>query len=351
MDCLEMKNNNYAKYILSIILFSMVIILSGCNTDPTDNSMNENVLLNNVSPSENSNTNNELPVTENAVNNELNDKIIVGHTDTDVSKIPSCWIEKSKRELRIAYAHTSHGSQISSGMEALQKYNNIYSYNSAGDNGALHFEDYYGGYNGAADLSAGETTWYQATRKFLDDNKNQDINVIMWSWCSIAGHDIEQNYISNMKKLIAEYGKGSKNHPTPVKFVLMTGHAEGQGINDASDSRNKLIREFCNELDNCILFDFADIENYDPDGNYYLDKRITDNLQYDCKSPYNTGSQDCNWAEEYLDKHPNSVNSKLSNMISGCAHSQSLTCALKGQAAWSLWARMVGWNGKDQTCE
>ena len=58
--------------------------------------------------------------------------------------------------------------------------------------------DYFG------DLSAGEDTWPQTTRDFLDDPANQDINVIMWSWCQILGHDGDQDpgYTSKMEGLI-----------------------------------------------------------------------------------------------------------------------------------------------------
>ncbi|MGV8141672.1 MAG: hypothetical protein ACP5NW_04505 [Candidatus Woesearchaeota archaeon] len=330
------------KLIIIIISIISLMVLSGCDAE-------KNTLISeDTTITQTQQTNNEYD----ANNNKDNGKIIIDHTDTDINDIPECWIEEAKSELKIAYAHTSHGSQIISGMEAIQEYDRLYSWNSEGKDDALHLEDYYGGYNGAADLSAGETTWYQATKKFLDDKNNQDINVIVWSWCSIAGHDIEKNYIDNMKKLIAEYGSGSRTHPTPVRFVLMTGHAEGGGIDDASDSRNKLIREFCNGLEDCVLFDFSDIENYDPDGTYYLDKRLTDNLDYDCRSPYTSGERDCNWAEEYLKENQNSMNAQISKNVGGCAHSQALTCTLKGQAAWHLWARLAGWNGdSDHKCQ
>ena len=45
--------------------------------------------------------------------------IIVDHTCTDLDIIPAEWIERAKKEIRITYGHTSHGSQIISGMEQL----------------------------------------------------------------------------------------------------------------------------------------------------------------------------------------------------------------------------------------
>ncbi len=69
----------------------------------------------------------------------------------------------------------------------------------------------------------------------------------------------------------------------------MTGHAEGQSENLYDDPQangdghvhynNELIRQHCIDNDR-ILFDFADIEAYDPDGNYFWDQTMYDNLAY-----------------------------------------------------------------------
>ncbi|RUM37569.1 MAG: hypothetical protein DSY58_03640 [Desulfobulbus sp.] len=294
--------------------------------------------------------------------------ILIDHTSTDLSAIPSQLISKAKSDLHIAYNHTSHGSQIVSGMNALEAFpdfNELYSWNdnSQGTSSALSLDDQ--GIPGVLDLSRGDTDndhdgisqWAEDTYDFLDSPNNYHINVIMWSWCSIAGHNI-QHYLDSMEWLISQFGKGG-SHPRaalhPVQFVFMTGHAEGGGEGDASDSRNELIRAHC-AAHGRILFDFADIENYDPDNNYYLNRHVNDALYYDSDS---NGSRDANWAQEYLTKHDDNELDRLTtgtnvlgyNGCAACAHSEGpshlarLNCVLKGRAAWYLFARLAGWQG------
>ena len=52
--------------------------------------------------------------------------IIIDHTCTDLSQIPDYWIEQAKA-LTLHYAHTSHGSQINSGILALEQRDSDYS--------------------------------------------------------------------------------------------------------------------------------------------------------------------------------------------------------------------------------
>jgi hypothetical protein len=54
------------------------------------------------------------------------DGIIIDHTCTDLSQIPDCWLEQAK-SLTLHYAHTSHGSQVTSGISNLESQNAIYS--------------------------------------------------------------------------------------------------------------------------------------------------------------------------------------------------------------------------------
>ncbi|MCK4852908.1 MAG: hypothetical protein KAT31_01570, partial [Bacteroidales bacterium] len=162
--------------------------------------------------------------------------IFIGHDHAhleDLKNIPIAWINQAKNDLHIAYWRTSHGSQILSGMNVLDAFmggDGIYTREAEKIAGTLYLEAHFG------DLSAQEDTWPQITRDYLDAPENQDVNVIMWAWCQIQGHDGDKDpgYCSKMEGLIAEYGPGgtkilSEERTVPVHFVFMTGHVNGQG--------------------------------------------------------------------------------------------------------------------------
>jgi hypothetical protein len=263
---------------------------------------------------------------------------------------PDYWIEQAKSQLHIAYQHTSHGSQLVTGMDALERFPAFGSKYGWSDDGSLGLDlDDYGIPAACQDLSTGDyideygvTPWVTGTRNLLDNPANNHINVVVWSWCSINGHNI-QRYLDNMEILVSEYSEGGSKPRAvehPVVFVFMTGHAEGQGEGGFIYAANQQIRQHCTAHDR-VLFDFADIESYDPDGNYYYDLPMWDDLGY---NPGRTN----NWGYEWCDAHVGSELEQLTtgNDVSGysgcgsCAHcgeaaqKNTINCVLKGRGCW-----------------
>jgi hypothetical protein len=137
--------------------------------------------------------------------------------------------------------------------------------------------------------------------------------MVMWSWCGGCSDNTEEGiniYLNAMNGLEQDY--------PGVTFIYMTGHLDGGGPEGNLYLRNNQIRDYCNNNDK-ILFDFADIESYDPDGIYYPD-----------------ASDACEWCYDWCAIYP--------CPDCGCAHSHCFNCYLKGKAWWWMMARIWGWN-------
>ena len=175
--------------------------------------------------------------------------------------------------------------------------------------------------------------WVDNTRNYLDDPSHSDVNVIIWSWCGqvdnkYSAGTLDSEYLTPMAQLEADYPN--------VTFVYMTGHVD---IYDDADNKaaNEMIRDFCN-ANKKVLYDFADIECYDPDGTHY--EYVHDNCNY-YDAPLPGGTQLGNWATEWQNSHTVTVDW----YDCGAAHSVSINANQKAYAAWWLWARLGGWEG------
>ena len=254
--------------------------------------------------------------------------MIIDHTSINLNSIPSEFISAAKKNLHIAYGHTSHGSQITDGMTGLVGFKGTaYSWNNGGTGGALDLHDY----AMSGDLGAPDrTTWAALTRTYLA--ANADVNVIIWSWCGQVSTSTEAD-ITTYLNLMAALENDFKN----VKFVYMTGHLDGTGLTGTLHLRNEQIRTYC-KSNKKILFDFADIECYNPDGVYFGAKKPNDACDYDSDG---NGSPDSNWAIQWQNSHTQGKD--WYNCSS--AHSQPVNANQKAYAAWWLWARLAGWNG------
>jgi hypothetical protein len=249
--------------------------------------------------------------------------IVANHQCIHRNDIPFAWIEAAKTDLRIWYGHTSHGSQITTGMNNLHGYvGDLFGYNAAGSSGFLSYQEVYGDLGGTGDLG-----WEVMTREQLNDPAN-DRNVVMWSWCGgVSGNTVQgiNIYLNAMNQLELDF--------PDVQFVYMTGHRDIWA--DANlKARNQQIRDYC-IANNKILFDFADIESYDPSGTYY------EFANDDCGYYQGAGwGYLGNWATEFCGENPGSEYC----WDCYCAHSEAANCNMKGVAAWWMYAKMAGWN-------
>jgi hypothetical protein len=277
---------------------------------------------------------------------------IIDHLCTNLNSVPVQYISAAKADLHIAYGHTSHGSQLTSGMSDLDSFmggHGIYTFSDGGAGGALDLRE--GCFAGASDLGNPDfTAWEASTRTYL--TAHPEINVIIWSWCgqvSSASEAVISSYLNLMSSLEIDF-------PT-VQFVYMTGHLDGTGLTGNLHERNEQIRAYC-RTNHKWLYDFADIESYDPDGVYYLDRLTTDACSWDANGngivetqPDNPATLlvdetdptipingDRNWASEWQNAHPGQW------YACGAAHSVPLNANRKAFAAWWLWARLAGWN-------
>ncbi len=260
--------------------------------------------------------------------------IVIDHTCINLTDIPDQWITKAKDNLFIAYGHTSHGSQLTTGMDAIEAYysGGKYNWSHSGGTGELHLFEGAGYATGYLELDCGYSGWDIQTRIYLDDFP--DCNVMLWSWCGqVNSVNLQTHYFQPMAQLELDYPN--------VKFVYMTGHLEGLGPLGSVYHANQEIRDYC-VANNKTLFDFADIEKYSPDDDTnYQDHYADDACDYQIQ-----GGGTANWAINWLNNNTTHQLTNISNLCGSCAHSVSLNCVKKGIACWYLWARLAGWDGQ-----
>ncbi|MBN2213221.1 MAG: hypothetical protein JW723_03165 [Bacteroidales bacterium] len=281
-------------------------------------------------------------------------------SETMLRQIPVQYINAARNNLHVAYQHTSHGTHVSYGLYGLQDYKTgddvLFGItNNDPQPDKLDFRDYaMASYAetgvDAADLSRVESAFIQATRNYLDDPDNAEINVVMWSWCSIRGHDVAGTYLPGMQALIGEYGPGGSKIGTgegkkenAVTFIFMTGHAETN--NNVGDLKPKnqadTIIGYC-KAKGYFCLDYYGIDTHSMDGRYWEDAGDDGNSAAYGGNFYIDFQNDNQLGTHYYENK----SSPGGSATYGAHNSQHITANRKAYAMWYILARIAGWDGK-----
>jgi hypothetical protein len=244
---------------------------------------------------------------------------VINHTCVDLPSIPMEWIQAAQDDIKPHYAHTSHGEQLTVGLDLIDQELTGYGFevgigylpevpealcifDGQTEEGYVTPDLYWQGESGL-DL----------TREVLDSNP--DLNCSMWAWCtqldSYTEADVSE-YLSAMSQLETEY--------PGVTFVYMTGNAQAQGAEGYNRSlRNAQIRSYCAANDK-FLYDFEDLDSwwFNPSTNEWEHATAEwEGHTFPIENPHFNGDE--------------------------AAHTTYESCEQKGRATWWLVARLAGW--------
>lgn len=247
--------------------------------------------------------------------------LIVDHTCENLSQIPLFWIDSAQLLQKWHYAHTSHGSQLTTGLERIE--NNDPDYDIAiGYSNLPYVQDALCVFDGQETHTYITPEEYWRTKEGMDLtrdvlNNNPSINVSQWSWCcqmnSYSEEDV-QAYLDSISLLETEF--------PGVSFVYMTGNAQATGSGGYNRYlRNEQVRQYCQDNDKA-LFDFADLDAW----------------------WYNPDTQE--WEQNTYNYNGFDVPVEHSQFNGNQAgHTTYESCEQKGRAVWWLMAKLSGWEG------
>jgi hypothetical protein len=245
----------------------------------------------------------------------------IDHFCTYMAQIPGQWIDSVQENIRMHYAHTSHGGQLTTGLELLESDDSAFdvaigsSYLPDVPGALCVFDGQEGETYISPDLFWETHDGMDMTRDVLSDNPS--INVCMWCWCcqlDYYGQGEVQAYLDSMSVLETEY--------PAVTFVYMTGNAQNTGSEGYNRyQRNQQIRLYC-ENNGKILYDFADLDAW-----WYN----ASTSQWE----QNTYS----WSGSEIPVEHEQFNGDEAG------HTTFESCRQKGRAVWWMLALIDGWEG------
>ncbi|MDY6933312.1 MAG: hypothetical protein SVZ03_03720 [Spirochaetota bacterium] len=367
------------KGIVIITIIMSIFLFHSCSCGISTKNTNNINDTNNTSSNDNSND------TEHHDNsNSQSEAIIINHTCTKLTDIPAEYVAKVKEVLSVHYCGRSHACQIywpglrevdsngggnwdyyyPSNDTPLSNNSRLDLVHYIGSDPAIEPHEYFGG---SSDHPAWDSRPYPI-EIYLD--AHTDINVAGIEWCGElhltnqgANCNYVDGYIRAMSNLEERYNGANDRKITFVYFTTNTQYRDDDtdmgGSNlDEKQARahlnNERIRAHCYE-NNCVLYDFADLDIYCPvDGNGDFDPN-SDNW---VKEP--NRSAEISYSDETHDNELRNISFPVSymggpgnvnpigwgNYNIEYYHTTLAHAEIKGQAFWYLLARIAGWDGQ-----
>jgi len=236
--------------------------------------------------------------------------MIIDHICTDLSQIPDTWITTVKNSAKMYYGHTSHGEQLTVGLQRIEDANSFYSiarsyWNLPSESNTFNIyePDIYNYWDYTASVPGILTTY-------------PSINFSMYSWCmQLKEYTAQQvqDYLNSMAAL-------EVTHPD-ITFIYMTGNAQDTGFDGYKRYlRNEQIRNYCTANDK-VVYDFEDLDSW----------------------WFNPTTQQ--WEHATYDYNGYTIPVEHPHFYgSDAGHTTYESCEQKGKAVWWMMAKLAGWN-------